>query len=283
MVSSIACGSGAPCSGSGSRSSARSASSSTGSSGRARRNPSQAVASSCARRPSAIASAPARPSGERSEDMRATLLPARRAPHNDLVDPCSHAAHRCASLHPAQRCCAMPLDALDQQIVSLLIADGRRTLADIGREVGLSTPAVKRRVDQLEASGTIRGYTAIVDQTALGWGLEAIIELRLEGNSPPHEAAQSLQVDPRDHLRLHRRRRLRPHHPHPRPRHTPPPGHHQPPPPPPRGPLHPHHRDHGSRHRPAPDGALTAPGGVEGAKFSPAPPSANVIGELLVR
>jgi Lrp/AsnC family leucine-responsive transcriptional regulator len=90
----------------------------------------------------------------------------------------------------------VPLDALDQQIVSLLIADGRRTLADIGREVGLSTPAVKRRVDQLERTGTIRGYTAIVDQTALGWGLEAIIELRLEGSAPPQEAAQSLRETP---------------------------------------------------------------------------------------
>jgi Lrp/AsnC family transcriptional regulator, leucine-responsive regulatory protein len=90
----------------------------------------------------------------------------------------------------------VPLDTLDQQIVSLLIADGRRTLADIGREVGLSTPAVKRRVDQLEHAGTIRGYTAIVDQAALGWGLEAIIELRLEGNSPPHEAARSLRETP---------------------------------------------------------------------------------------
>jgi Lrp/AsnC family leucine-responsive transcriptional regulator len=90
----------------------------------------------------------------------------------------------------------MPLDALDQQIVSLLIADGRRTLADIGREIGLSTPAVKRRVDQLERSGTVRGYTAIVDQTALGWGLEAIIELRLEGSAPPQEAARSLASTP---------------------------------------------------------------------------------------
>lgn len=90
----------------------------------------------------------------------------------------------------------VPLDQLDQQIVSLLIADGRRTLADIGREIGLSTPAVKRRVDQLEAAGTIRGYTAIVDQAALGWGLEAIVELRFEGNSAPHEAAQSLKGTP---------------------------------------------------------------------------------------
>lgn len=90
----------------------------------------------------------------------------------------------------------MALDQLDQKILALLIADGRRTLADIGREVGLSTPAVKRRVDQLEHSGTIRGYTAIVDHTALGSGLEAIVELRFAGDAPPTEAARSLRSTP---------------------------------------------------------------------------------------
>lgn len=90
----------------------------------------------------------------------------------------------------------MALDALDQKIVALLIADGRRTLADIGREVGLSTPAVKRRVDQLEHSGIVRGYTAIVDPAALGWALEAIVELRFEGAALPAEAARSLHSAP---------------------------------------------------------------------------------------
>jgi Lrp/AsnC family leucine-responsive transcriptional regulator len=88
------------------------------------------------------------------------------------------------------------LDELGRRIVALLIADGRRTLADIGREVGLSTPAVKRRVDQLERSGVVRGYTAIVDPGALGWALEAIVELRFDGAAPPADAARSLQAAP---------------------------------------------------------------------------------------
>src|SRR3954451_157717 len=88
------------------------------------------------------------------------------------------------------------MDALDEKIVAALIADGRRTLADIGREVGLSTPAVKRRVDQLERSGVVRGYTAVVDPAALGWALEAIVELRFVGNAPPAEAVRSLESAP---------------------------------------------------------------------------------------
>jgi Lrp/AsnC family leucine-responsive transcriptional regulator len=88
------------------------------------------------------------------------------------------------------------LDSLDQKIVSMLIADGRRALADIGREVGLSTPAVKRRVDRLERAAIVRGYTAIVDQAVLGWSLEAIVELRFEGVAPPADATRSLQSTP---------------------------------------------------------------------------------------
>jgi Lrp/AsnC family leucine-responsive transcriptional regulator len=88
------------------------------------------------------------------------------------------------------------LDSLDHQIVALLVADGRRPLADIGREVGLSTPAVKRRVDRLQREHVVRGYTAIVDQTALGWAIEAIVELRFDGAAPPADAIRSLQSTP---------------------------------------------------------------------------------------
>jgi DNA-binding Lrp family transcriptional regulator len=89
----------------------------------------------------------------------------------------------------------MALDSLDQRIIAILVADGRRSLADIGREVGLSTPAVKRRVDRLEHAGVIRGYTTIVDPAVLGWGLEAIVELRFEG-VPPADATRSLHSTP---------------------------------------------------------------------------------------
>jgi len=70
------------------------------------------------------------------------------------------------------------LDDTDLNIVELLLQDARRTYGDIGDRVGLSAPAVKRRVDRLEEVGVITGYTAVVDHDLLGQPLEAFIELR---------------------------------------------------------------------------------------------------------
>ena len=50
------------------------------------------------------------------------------------------------------------MDRVDERIVALLREDARRLYQDIGSHVHLSAPAVKRRVDRLEASGVIRGY-----------------------------------------------------------------------------------------------------------------------------
>lgn len=77
----------------------------------------------------------------------------------------------------------MATDDLDDQIIALLREDGRRTYASIGREIGLSTPAVQRRVERLEAAGIITGYTVQIDQRALGHGLQAFIELRMAGTT----------------------------------------------------------------------------------------------------
>lgn len=73
------------------------------------------------------------------------------------------------------------MDDVDERIVSLLREDGRRSYAAIGREVGLSTAAVKRRVERLEAIGVIQGYTAMVDRGKLGQELQAFIDLRFAG------------------------------------------------------------------------------------------------------
>jgi Lrp/AsnC family leucine-responsive transcriptional regulator len=59
----------------------------------------------------------------------------------------------------------------------LLVDDGRRTYDDIARQVALSAPAVKRRVDRLRASGALLGFTAVLDHNALGDHTEALIEL----------------------------------------------------------------------------------------------------------
>lgn len=76
-------------------------------------------------------------------------------------------------------------DQLDRGIVTFLRSDGRATYAEIGAAVGLSAPAVKRRVDRLVASGAISGFAAVVDPRALGWETEAYVEVRYAGKVSP--------------------------------------------------------------------------------------------------
>jgi DNA-binding Lrp family transcriptional regulator len=76
------------------------------------------------------------------------------------------------------------MDDIDRTIVSLLRENARRSYQDIGRHVHLSAPAVKRRVDRLEADGVILGFTAIVDPAAFGWHAEAFVDLFCEGSMP---------------------------------------------------------------------------------------------------
>ena len=82
------------------------------------------------------------------------------------------------------------LDATDIEIIDLLRDDARRTLADIGERVSLSSAAVKRRIDRLEQAGVITGYTVLVDHGKLGQPLQAFTELRFAGNLPVDEIAR---------------------------------------------------------------------------------------------
>ncbi|MGH3432304.1 MAG: Lrp/AsnC family transcriptional regulator [Thermocrispum sp.] len=77
------------------------------------------------------------------------------------------------------------MNPIDQRIVSCLVANARSSYSEIGKVVGLSAPAVKRRVDKLLATGVLRGFTAVVDPQALGWGTEAFVEVHCRGNVSP--------------------------------------------------------------------------------------------------
>lgn len=88
------------------------------------------------------------------------------------------------------------MDPIDQQIVSCLLQDARSTFAEIGSEVGLSAPAVKRRVDRLRASGAIRGFTALIDPAVLGWTTEAYVEIYCKGTVAPAALRKSLEGVP---------------------------------------------------------------------------------------
>jgi Lrp/AsnC family leucine-responsive transcriptional regulator len=70
------------------------------------------------------------------------------------------------------------LDATNCLLIGELQWDGRLSIAELGRRVGLSSPAVAERLQRLEQSGTIRGYHADVDPRALGLTLGAIIRVR---------------------------------------------------------------------------------------------------------
>lgn len=82
------------------------------------------------------------------------------------------------------------IDDVDEQILVRLARNARATYADVGAEVGLSAPAVKRRVDRLLDSGALRGFTTVVDPAAIGWTTEAYVQVFCEGTiAPEHLAA----------------------------------------------------------------------------------------------
>jgi DNA-binding Lrp family transcriptional regulator len=81
------------------------------------------------------------------------------------------------------------MDDLDADILAALKRNARATLGAIGTEVGLSGPAVKRRIDRLERDGIIRGYTVLVDDRRLGNQLEAFAELTFAGDTRVRDIA----------------------------------------------------------------------------------------------
>jgi DNA-binding Lrp family transcriptional regulator len=90
----------------------------------------------------------------------------------------------------------LQIDTVDQQIIAALAADARASYADIGTQVSLSAPAVKRRVDRLRAAGVIRGFTAVIDPAAVGWTTEAFVELYCTGRTTPAQLAAAAKRHP---------------------------------------------------------------------------------------
>jgi len=72
------------------------------------------------------------------------------------------------------------MDARDRQIVRELQKDGRLTNQELAERVNLSPSPCLRRVRLLEEAGVITGYTALVDQKAMGLPVTAFIRVRLE-------------------------------------------------------------------------------------------------------
>ncbi len=72
----------------------------------------------------------------------------------------------------------MPLDRLNWLILESLQKNARQSFSEIGRKVGLTSPAVADRVKKMEDSGVIKGYKAEVSYHKTGHQLKAVITLR---------------------------------------------------------------------------------------------------------
>jgi Lrp/AsnC family leucine-responsive transcriptional regulator len=84
------------------------------------------------------------------------------------------------------------MEETDRQIVELLCADGRMSLADIARETRLSTSALHQRVRRLEQRGVITGYRAEVDYRAVGLPLTAFVSLTPLDPAAPDDVPERL-------------------------------------------------------------------------------------------
>jgi Lrp/AsnC family transcriptional regulator, leucine-responsive regulatory protein len=74
-------------------------------------------------------------------------------------------------------------DRTDRAILAALQADGRRSTADLARDVRMSASAVAERIRRMEEAGVIRGYRAVVDPEALGYAVLAHLRLRYPSSS----------------------------------------------------------------------------------------------------
>ena len=69
------------------------------------------------------------------------------------------------------------MDVLDRKIVEMLKVNARESFATIGKEVGLSAPAIVKRVRQMEEEGIIEGYTLNLNYEKLGIETKAYITI----------------------------------------------------------------------------------------------------------
>lgn len=79
------------------------------------------------------------------------------------------------------------LDGIDRQLLEALQSDSKRSLKEIGAEVGLSAPSVMERVRKLENAGIIKGYHALLDARKVGLDIAAFIGVSI--SNPAHLSA----------------------------------------------------------------------------------------------
>ena len=87
-------------------------------------------------------------------------------------------------------------DDMDAKLISALGADGRRSYAEVGAEVGLSTAAVHERVKKMLDKGVIRRFSISVDPERVGLNFTAFVAIRNDGGIHCRDVAPRLRAMP---------------------------------------------------------------------------------------
>jgi DNA-binding Lrp family transcriptional regulator len=96
----------------------------------------------------------------------------------------------------------VPLDDLDRQIVAALRADGRLSMRALASELHISRANAYARVDRLERSGVITGYSAIINPQKYGYVLSAYVFIKITQQSWKKVRNQVLSIPEVDHAAL---------------------------------------------------------------------------------
>ena len=86
------------------------------------------------------------------------------------------------------------IDAVNRRVLEELQRDPRLTMSELGRRVGMSSPAVTERVRRLEETGVIRGYRLDLNPVALGLPIAAYIRIRPNSGQLPRIAELAQQI-----------------------------------------------------------------------------------------
>jgi len=93
------------------------------------------------------------------------------------------------------------MDRIDQKILAELQADGRLTITELADRVRLTPGPCHRRLRELERTGVITGYRALVNPAAVGMGFEALVQVTLDRGDAATVAAFEAAIAELPHVR----------------------------------------------------------------------------------
>jgi len=86
------------------------------------------------------------------------------------------------------------LDEVDKEILRILKLEGRASVREISRRLNVSPSTVSRKINKMEAEGTIKGYISIIEDEELGQGSRAVLLVRTSGDYDQGHVVEKIET-----------------------------------------------------------------------------------------